>query len=281
MNDRTTVGFIGLGDQGAPIAARILANGYPLRVWARRRFSTEALEKAGASVDETKAALAARCDIVGICVATDDQVRDVLLGPEGVFQHLAPGKIVLVHSTISPGAMVELDAIAREHGVHLLDAPVSGGAAGAHAGTMTVMIGGDAETLSSVDPVLKTFARTIFHLGPVGAGQTAKLINNNLTYANVTMGIAALELASKLGVDQAVIAEVISISSGASHGFELLVRDDRFAKLMGGLGNVQKDVAAFVGLLDTLDLGDDALTAVSAHAADRVAAFASRRIAAT
>jgi 3-hydroxyisobutyrate dehydrogenase-like beta-hydroxyacid dehydrogenase len=277
MTATITIGFIGLGDQGAPIAARIVQGGFALRVWARRAASAEPLAKLGAHVDDSKAALAAACDVVGVCVATDDQTREVLLGPDGVFAHMRPGGIVLIHATLLPDTVIELEAAAHEHRLRLLDAPVSGGRAGAEAGTMTVMIGGDADTLAAVLPVLRTFASNIPLLGPVGSGQMMKLLNNNLNYANIAMGIAALELAAQLGMDQRVAAQVIATSSGASHGFELLQRNDRFAKLTGGTSNVKKDTAHFVEIVEARGLGDNPLTAVSKTTFERLTAFAPNR----
>jgi 3-hydroxyisobutyrate dehydrogenase len=268
------VGFIGLGNQGAPIARRIAAAGWPLTVWARR---PEAAAGFGAVVAETPAALAARCDLIGICVINDDDVREVLGGPNGVLAGVKPGAIIAIHSTILPETIVELAALAAEKGALLFDAPVSGGPRGAEAGTMTVMAGGDAGVLTGARPVFESFADTIMHLGPLGSGLVVKLINNNLCFANMTMGIHALELARGLGIDMAVAARVITASSGASVGFGLLTDPVLFAKITGPGSNVAKDIDHLGEVAAHHGLGDAGLVVVTRGSVAALMAFAAGR----
>ena len=273
MAQRTKVGFIGLGNQGAPIARRILDAGYPLGVWARREATLAPFADSGAVAAPSPAALAADCDMLGICVVNDDDVREVLLG-QGALEAMKPGGIIALHSTLLPESVIELDALARARGAHVLDAPVSGGARGAEAGTMTVMVGGDAEALERARPVLETFATTVAHLGPVGSGQMIKLLNNNLCYANLTMGIYALELAERLGMDPKVAAGIIRTSSGMSSGFGILTDATMFAKIRGSTSNLSKDVHHLVEVAAGQGLENADLLQVSKTTAARIAKFA-------
>lgn len=270
----TSVGFIGLGNQGAPIAHRIAAAGWPLTVWARRPAS---LAGFAAKFAATPAALAAGCDLIGICVINDDDVREVLGGPAGVLAGVRPGTIIAIHSTILPETITELAALAAEKGAFLFDAPVSGGPRGAEAGTMTVMAGGDAGVLARAKPVFESFADTIMHLGPLGSGLMVKLINNNLCFANMTMGIHALELARRLGIDMEVAASVITASSGASVGFGLLTDPVLFAKITGPGSNVAKDIDHLVKVAEHHSVGDAALVTVTRGSVAALTAFAAAR----
>src|SRR5690606_13897357 len=177
-------------------------------LWARREATLDAFAGSNAFVAPSVAALASGCDLLGICVVNDDDVRDVLLAG-GALEAMRPGGVIAVHSTLLPQTVIDLGGLARKRGLHLLDAPVSGGARGAEAGTMTVMVGDDAEPLQRARPVFEAFATSIPHLGPLGSGQLMKLLNNNLCYANLTMGIYALELAAQLRMDPAVVAGII------------------------------------------------------------------------
>jgi 3-hydroxyisobutyrate dehydrogenase len=268
-----TVGFIGLGNQGMPIARRIVDAGWKLQVWARRPASLVPFETTPAVLAASPAALANQCDLLGICVVNDDDVRDVLL-TQGALAAMRPNTIIAIHATLLPDTVIELDAAAREHGIYLLDAPVSGGARGAEAGTMTVMVGGEAAALDRARPVFESFATTIAHLGPVGAGQMMKLLNNNLAYANLTMGINALELATRLGMDRNSVAGIIKESSGASVGFKILTDDVLFTKIGGPGSNLAKDIHHLVEVAHQRGIRDDKLLAVTGTTVERLARFA-------
>jgi len=267
------IGFIGLGNQGGPIALRMLAQGADLTVWGRRRAALEPFTAAGATAAETPAALAAGCEVVGVCVVGDDDVRQVITGPQGLLAGMRPGGVIAVHATVAPETVVELDALARPGGVHLLDAPVSGGPQGARDGTMTVMAGGSAEALEIARPALTLFAESIPHLGPVGSGQLLKLLNNNLCYANAALAVSALQVAEALGVDRRRAAEIMRISSGASRGLDIVATDTMLQKAAGPGSNVRKDVGHFLDLLKAHGLADAPVAKVSATTADVLEAF--------
>jgi 3-hydroxyisobutyrate dehydrogenase-like beta-hydroxyacid dehydrogenase len=273
------VGFIGLGNQGAPIAERMRAGGAELTVWARRAAATDPFREAGAHVAATPAELAAACEVIGVCVVGDADVREVLVGDgeTGLLAGVRPGAVIAIHATVAPETVIELEVLARDRGAHLLDAPVSGGPAGAKAGTMTVMVGGSAEALAIARPAFELFAETIPHLGPVGSGQVLKLLNNNLAYANAAMAVSALRIAGSLGIDVDRAAEIIRVSSGASRGLDI-VSTPLLAKAAGPTSNVAKDVAHFHHLLEQRGLADAPLAQVSKTAPGVIKDFARERL---
>lgn len=216
-----TIGFIGLGSQGGPMAHRIVDAGMPLAVWARRPDVTAPYAAKGAMVAAGVSALGATCRHVGVCVVTDDDVRAICAD---LIPAMAPGSRIAIHSTVLPLTCVELAASCAERGIGLIDAPVSGGGAGAEAGALTVMCGGDAATYAACRPVFATFGKLIVLLGPVGAGQQVKLINNALLAAHLGVAHAAFDCAAALGVDRSAFAELVRESSGRSYGFEIYSR---------------------------------------------------------
>ncbi len=243
------VGFIGLGSQGGPMARRIVEGGYPLLLWARRPESLEPYADTAAQTAGSIAALGAVCDHVGVCVVDDAGVRSVM---DELLPAMKAGSCIAIHSTIHPESCKALAAEAAARGIALLDAPVSGGGPAAAAGTLTVMAGGDANAFAKARPVLETFAALIVHLGPAGAGQTAKLVNNTLMAANMALAHHALASGAALGIERAALADLVKASSGRSFGFEVYARmPDPQAFSHGG-----KLLAKDVGLLGAL-LGDD------------------------
>lgn len=218
-SDVRQVGFVGLGDMGGAIATRIIGAGFPTRLWARRPQVLN--EFAGVEKAITPAALAADVDLVGICVWDDAAVRDVLNGPDGVLAGSRRDTVIAIHSTVSPATVIEAAEAARGSGAVVVDAPVSGGRDVALAGALVVAVGGDADAVARCRPVFATFADKVIHLGPVGAGQYAKLINNALLAANLAVGDDALSLAEALGLVPDALAEVVRYGSGRSFGLDV------------------------------------------------------------
>ena len=245
----TRVGFIGLGSQGGPMARRIVEGGFPLTLWARRAESLVPFADTAAVTAQSIAALGAACDHVGVCVVDDAGVQAVC---GALIPAMKAGSRIVVHSTIHPDLCRTLAAAAGVRGIAFLDAPVSGGGPGAAAGTLTVMVGGDAAVLEKARPVFETFAGLIVHLGDMGTGQTAKLVNNTLMAANMALAHHALASGAALGIDRAALADLIKASSGRSFGVEV------YARLPNpqAFGHGGKLLAKDVGLLGAL-LGDD------------------------
>jgi 3-hydroxyisobutyrate dehydrogenase-like beta-hydroxyacid dehydrogenase len=241
-----TIGFIGLGNQGGPIAHRIVDGGRPLMVWARRPQVLEAYVAKGARAAASIAAVGAHCDHVGICVVNDADVVDVC---RQLIPAMRPGSRIAIHSTVLPETCIALDQECAEHGIELIDAPVSGGAAGAQAGTLTVMCGGTQQVFDACRPVFETFGKLIVRVGPTGAGQRAKIINNALLAANIALAHAALSAGETLGLDRATLAGVIRGSSGYSFGVEVSARFASPGAFAQGARLLVKDVGLLQSIL--------------------------------
>jgi len=211
------VGFIGLGSQGGPMARRIIEAGYPVTLWARRPATLEPFAATSAKTAGSPAELAAASDLVCVCVRDDADTEEVV---EAVLGGLAAGGVIAVHSTVHPDTCRRLAERATAGGARLIDAPVSGGGPAAEAGRLLVMVGGDEETVEFCRPVFASYGDPIVHLGPVGAGQVTKLLNNAAFTAHLGVAVSLLALGRSLGVDQLRLADVISHGSGRSFALE-------------------------------------------------------------
>jgi 3-hydroxyisobutyrate dehydrogenase len=210
------VGFIGLGSQGAPMARRIVEGGYELTLWARRPASVEPYADTAAKVAATPAELAAASDLVCLCVVGDDDVKQVVEGDTGVLAGLAPGGIIAIHSTVHPDTCREVAESAAAKGISVIDAPVSGGAPAASEGTLMVMVGGEEADVEKCRPVFATYSDAIVHLGPLGSGQVAKILNNLLFTANLGSAMGTLELGDALDIPRDRLCEVLNRGSATS-----------------------------------------------------------------
>jgi 3-hydroxyisobutyrate dehydrogenase-like beta-hydroxyacid dehydrogenase len=252
------IGFIGLGGQGGPMATRIAEAGFPLTVWARR---PEVLERyPGATHAPTPAALAASVDGVCVCVLADADVEEICLGADGVLQAMQPGTTLILHSTVHPRTVIELAAIGARAGVDVLDVPVSGGGSSAAEGRLCSIAGGRADVLERVRPVLEAHSDHVLHVGDVGAGQRAKLLNNTLFFAHAGLARGLLRLAERLELDPAAFAGVVSHSSGQSWAFDTIARSPR--RVPDGASSSsfdtlqRKDLGLIRGLIGESAVGD-------------------------
>lgn len=226
------IGFIGLGIMGRGMAANILKAGFPLTAWNRTRERTGALAAAGAAVADSPAALAAASDIIITCVSDTPDVEAVILGADGVLHGAQPGSLLIDMSTISPAVTRDIASALAERGVDMLDAPVSGGSEGAARGTLSIMVGGSADSLQRALPVLQTMGQRITHVGPNGAGQTVKLVNQVIVVGNCLAMAEGLMLAQAGGVDLEKALEAVSGGAAGSwmlsnRGPQILARDFR------------------------------------------------------
>jgi 3-hydroxyisobutyrate dehydrogenase len=242
MSGALRVGFIGLGSQGGPMAQAIIDRGFTTTVWARRPETVLPFE-GSARVARSPADLAAEVDLVGICVLMDADVEQVVLGPDGLIEGLRPGTIVAIHSTVLPGTCTRIASVLADTGAEVIDAPVSGGGPAAATHQLLVMVGGDPRTFERAQPVLAAFGEPIVHLGPLGAGQTAKLINNLLLTSNLSLVHQAVELAAALGVEPTAL--VTTLQHGSSRSFAL----DMYANMRHGFGDPTSPVAGVAALL--------------------------------
>lgn len=215
------VGFIGLGDQGAPMARAIAEAGFDLHVWARRPESLAALDGLPFTAHHTPAGLGAISDIVGLCLNTDENVLDTLT-TGGLLDAMKPGSVLVNHGTGLPAFARRMRELGAFRDVHVLDAPVSGGRAGAEAKQLTTIVGGDASTLDLTRPVFESFSTTIEHMGAAGSGQTAKLINNALLMANQQNLAEMLQIARALDVETGPLLELLRAGTGSSRALDSL-----------------------------------------------------------
>ncbi|WP_245685381.1 NAD(P)-dependent oxidoreductase [Streptomyces yerevanensis] len=219
---RARVGFIGLGSQGGPMARRIVEESYPLTLWARRRASTDAFADTAAVVAGSPAELGAASDLVCLCVVADADVEDVLLRPDGVLAGMAPGGVVVIHSTIRPDTCRRIADEAAKRDISVVDAPVSGGGGAAAERRLLVMAGGEEADVDRCRPVFETFADPVIHLGPLGSGQLTKLLNNFVFTAQVGLALDTFSFAERLGMDRAAVAQVLGHGSGGSRAAAIL-----------------------------------------------------------
>lgn len=200
------VGVVGLGDMGGGIASSLVAAGVTVTVCDVREEATAPFRE-GARVAASPAALAAETEVVLVVVFSDAQVRAVLQGPDGVFAGARPGTVVVVVSTIPTASVLELRAAGAAHGVGVLDCGVSGGPDASAAGELVCMIGGSAEEVDRVRPVLDVISCLVLHMGPPGAGLAAKLARNLITYGSWLAAFEAQELAEAAGIDLVKLGE--------------------------------------------------------------------------
>jgi 3-hydroxyisobutyrate dehydrogenase-like beta-hydroxyacid dehydrogenase len=212
--------FIGLGVMGYPMAGHLAKSGHGVTVYNRTTARAEAwCQEYGGRSAMTPAEAAKDAEMVFSCVGNDNDVRDVLLGDDGVLVSISGGSIIVDHTTASATVAREVAAIAADKSVGFLDAPVSGGQAGAENGQLTVMAGGTTADFERAAPVIDCYAKAITHIGPVGAGQLAKMVNQ-ICIAGIVQGLAeGLHFATKAGLDPAVVIE--SISKGAAQSWQM------------------------------------------------------------
>lgn len=221
----TDVAFVGLGTMGGPMAAHLLRAGHRICVFNRNPARAEAWlathaadpgTQGRARAAATPAEAARGACVVFTCVGNDDDLREVVSGPHGVFQTLAEGGIVVDHTTASAEVARELAAAASARGLQFVDAPVSGGNVGALNGALTVMCGGDAQAFAQARPLMLSFARAVTHLGDSGAGQLAKMVNQ-ICVSGILQSLAeAMAFGEQAGLDMPRVLEVISQGAASS-----------------------------------------------------------------
>jgi 3-hydroxyisobutyrate dehydrogenase len=215
------LGFIGLGVMGAPMAGHLARAGHEVTVYNRTRSKADAwVAKYGGRAAATPRDAAASAQIVFSCVGNDDDLRQVTIGADGAFHGMSSGSVFVDHTTASAAVAVELEAAARERGVASLDAPVSGGQSGAEQGILTVMVGGDPGAFERAQPVIAHYARAVTQMGPSGAGQKTKMVNQ-ICVAGVVEGLAeGLAFALHAGLDAKKVLSVISKGAATSWQME-------------------------------------------------------------
>lgn len=212
--------FIGLGVMGYPMAGHLVRNGFEVTVYNRTESKAQQwVEEYGGKSAPTPALAAAGAQIVFSCVGNDDDVRAISAGPDGAFSAMASDAIFVDHTTASAEVARELAAKCADKGIAFLDAPVSGGQAGAENGVLTVMVGGSQEAFDRAKPVMDSYARAVGLMGPVGSGQLTKMVNQ-ICIAGLVQGLSeGLDFASRCGLDVDQVLEVIS--KGAAQSWQM------------------------------------------------------------
>lgn len=248
------VGFVGLGTMGAAMAANVVRAGFPLTAWNRTPDRAPELADLGASRVESPAAVAAASDIVVICVSDTADVEAVLFGSDGITTTAREGTLVIDCSTIAPSGSWRFAERLNGLGLAMVDAPVSGGSEGARNATLTIFVGGSEHDVERARPVLTAMGRTITHVGPIGAGQAVKAVNQVIlagTYLGVAEGIV---LAIKAGLD--VEQVITALGGGAAQSWVLANRSGRMLDNDYPLGFKlalhRKDIGIALGLADQL-----------------------------
>ena len=215
------LGFIGLGAMGRPMAMHLLRAGHEVAVWARRPESAQPLLEAGAVWCATPADLARCAEIVFTMVTTGVDVERVVLGPAGLIEGFEHGSILVDMSTIAPGTARSIAQRLAARGVEMLDAPVSGGEAGAIAATLAIMVGGNADVLARVRPLFAALGKSVVHVGDRGAGQVAKACNQMIMVGFIQAVAEALHLAQAAGADPAKVRQALAGGSAGSRVLEV------------------------------------------------------------
>jgi 3-hydroxyisobutyrate dehydrogenase len=230
MSDPQTVAFLGLGVMGSPMAGHLAAAGHKVTVYNRSALKAEAwVKQHGGKAAPTPKAAAAGASLVFMCVGNDDDVRAVALGKDGALAGLGAGAILIDHTTASADVARELDKAARASGHGFLDAPVSGGQAGAEKGQLTVMVGGENSAFEQAKGVIAAYAKSCVLLGPAGSGQLTKMVNQICIAGMVQALSEALAFGMKAGLNMEQVVEVIS--KGAAQSWQM---DNRAKTMIAG-----------------------------------------------
>jgi 3-hydroxyisobutyrate dehydrogenase-like beta-hydroxyacid dehydrogenase len=249
------------------MAQRIVEAGFPVTLWARRADSLLPFAETAAAIAESPAQLGAASDVLCVCVVDDAGVDDVLRGPDGAATTMADGSVVVVHSTVHPATCLRLQE--DFPALHIIDAPVSGGGHKAAVGELLVMVGGPSDVVERCRPVFDTYADPVLHIGPLGAGQEAKVLNNTIFTAQLEIAAEAFELATTRGLDVQAIATILASGSGRSYAADVVAGGgfnlDGLAALAGEL--LAKDVGI---LADHTELDDSSLLVAADAALERM-----------
>ena len=219
-----SVGFIGLGNMGNPMAVNVLKNGFPMTVFDTNPQTMENLVHAGAKAAASAKQVVERAEVILTSLPGSPEVEGLYLGEGGLVELARPGSVLVDLSSVLPSTPRKLELRAKARGVHFLEAPVSGGVTGARAASLAVMCGGDAAVLERVRPILRSIGPNIYHVGAVGSGNTLKAINNMMASVNALAMMEGLVLGLKAGLDLHTMAEIVKASSGNSNALARVER---------------------------------------------------------
>ncbi|MEX2104355.1 MAG: NAD(P)-dependent oxidoreductase [Bacilli bacterium] len=250
------LGFIGLGTMGLPMMKRLLDYGYEVFVVSRSRGPIEQALSWGAKEARHPADLASKVEIVFTCLPMPDVIEDVYLGVNGIFEGAKPGLIAVDHSTVSPALNRLVADALQTKGTQYLDAPISGGPMGAKAGTLAIMVGGEAEIYERVLPAFEAMGSNVFYIGPIGSGSVVKLINNMLVGVHTSALSEAFVMGQKANLDPALLHQVLKVSTGHSKMIDRCIDliQDRDFKQRFSIDLLYKDMGIAQKLAEELNV---------------------------
>lgn len=220
MMSKQSVGFVGVGRMGSRMARNVMKAGFPVTAFDLSLAALDASVADGAAMASSAAEVASRSDVTITVLQSAGAVEAAYLGKGGIVEGIRPGTIAIDASTISPTLTKRVAAEIEKAGAHFLDCPVSGGPVGAEKGTLSILVGGDEAVLARCREVLEPMSGQIYHLGPVGAGLTGKLVNQLLIMSHMVLALEALSVAAKAGMDLKVVYDLVSRSSGNSWAWQ-------------------------------------------------------------
>lgn len=215
------IGFIGLGAMGQPMSKRLLAAGYKLVVYDLRKEAMEVLVQKGAEAANSAKEVAEKCRKVITIVPNSEAVEKLVFGAQGFLAGAQAGDILIEMTSAYPPSTLKINEALKVKGVHMIDAPVSGGVIGAEAGTLSIMVGGDEAIFGTCQPILSVMGKNLFYMGRIGAGHAMKAINNFLSATTLAATSEAIILATKLGLNPQRVVEVLQVSTGRSYSTEI------------------------------------------------------------
>jgi 3-hydroxyisobutyrate dehydrogenase len=218
---RMKIGFIGIGNMGRPMSLNLIRAGFELMVHDIREEAMEDPIRIGATAAGSPKEVAEACDIVMTSLPSPEALEEVALGEDGVLKGASRGGILVDNSTVSPSMIRKVSEAAKSRGVDVLDAPVSGGVAGAEAGTLTIIVGGDEDVFERCIEVFRVIGEKIYHVGRVGAGNTVKLVNNLMSLVNIAALSEGMALGVRAGIDPQTLYDVVRVSTGRSYALEV------------------------------------------------------------
>jgi 3-hydroxyisobutyrate dehydrogenase-like beta-hydroxyacid dehydrogenase len=219
-----TVGFVGAGQMGGPMVERLLAAGIPVHLYARRAEVVESFAAKGVVVSSSLSELASRCDVILVCLFSDDQLAEVALGEQGLLASVRPGTVIASHTTAGVRTIEQMSEVAMARGAEVVDAPVSGTAADIAAGKLTVLLGGRDAAIERCSVPIRAYGEALVRVGEVGAATKIKLLNNALFASQMRLVLDVMRLATSIGVDAALAAMALRKCSGDSYALGVIDR---------------------------------------------------------
>jgi 3-hydroxyisobutyrate dehydrogenase len=264
-NEAPKYGFIGLGNIGGPMACRMAQQSNGAVVYDVNAVSAQRLAPF-AAIARSPAAVGKCCNVVGVCVRDDDDVRTVLCGPDGLLEGMAPGGAVMIHSTVALETIERLAAVGEDSGVHVVDAGVTGGPSRAAEGTLVTMVGASPAVFEQVRGLAETFSSDVLLCGPVGSGIVVKICNNIVSYTSVLAAHEAFGLVEACGIDNSVLERVLSGNKNLNEIMEVVLSQRRGGAALASSNHARllasKDLSHAAELAQKTGWGDAGIQAI-------------------